>query len=124
MTIMVSTGKGDSICKDKAEIVLMIKQGAALPYGDEIWVSSEENPYPCLSILVKGEYACVHYFGKEEGDIWQSCGEFEKEVVFLAGSEEWIAPAYVIISMETAINCMEEFCDTMERPKCIEWKEL
>ncbi len=66
----------------------------------------------------------MHYFEGEGGGVWQSCGEFDKEVVFLAGGEAWEAPAYVIIPLEMAMECMEEFCDTMERPKGICWGEL
>lgn len=124
MKMCVSTGKGDVICESKAEIAEIVKQGAALPHGDEMWVSREGEQYPCLSILVKGEYACVHYFEDEEGDVWQSLGEFEEGITFLAGGEAWEAPADVIIPIEKALDCMEEFCDTKKRPKCIRWGEL
>lgn len=124
MNICVSMGKGDIICKSKAEIAEIIKQGAALPRGDEIWVSREGEQYPCLSILVKGGFACVHYFEEEEGDVWQSCGEIDQKIVFLAGGESWEAPAYVVIPLEMAMDCMGEFFDTMERPKCVTWGEL
>lgn len=106
----VSTENGEILCQSKAEIVEMIKQGAALLQGDEIWMSSNENPYPCLSILIKGEYACIHYFLNDEGNAWQSCGDFNKEVTFFAGKgdREWTAPEYVIVPLEKAISCMEE----------------
>lgn len=124
MNIMVSTKNGDSICKSKAEIVEIIKRGASLPEGDEMWISEKGEQYPCLSILVKGEYACAHYFDEEDGNVWQSLGEFEEGVTFLLGDEEWEAPADVIISMERAIDCTKEFYDTQKRPKCICWGEL
>ncbi len=57
-------------------------------------------------------------------DAWQSCGDFDEEVTFLAGSMEWTAPEYVIIPLEKAIRSMEEFWDTLERPKGIEWEAL
>lgn len=120
----VSTTNGDIICKSKAEMVEIIKNGAALPNGDEIWVSSNEKAYPCLSILIKGKYACLHYFKNDQGDVWQSRGDFNKEVTFLEGDREWTAPEYVIVSLEKAINCMEEFWDTLKRPKGIEWEAL
>lgn len=120
----VSTVNGDTICKSKAEIIGMIKQGAALSQGDEIWMSSSKNPYPCLSMLIKGEYACMHFFENGEGDIWQSCGDFDREVTFLAGGEAWKAPAYTVLPLEKAIDCMAEFWDTLERPQGIEWTAL
>ncbi len=120
----VSTTNDNILCQSKAEMVEIIKQGAALPQGDEIWVSSKEKPYPCLSILMKDQYTCVHYFENDEGNVWQSCGDFNKEVIFLAGGEGWTAPEYVIVPLEKAICCMEEFWDTLERPTCIEWEAL
>lgn len=121
----LSTTNGDIICQSKEEIEKIIKQGAALPKGDEIWISGEDDEYPCLTILVKGKYACVHYF-EDEGDGLQSCGDddIEDEVVFLAGGEEWTAPEDAIISLKSAVKCMKEFFDTMECPECIEWDEL
>lgn len=124
MAMCVSTARGDMICEGKAEVIEMIKQGAALPEGDELWVSGQDMAYPCLSILVKGQYACVHYFKNDEGAVWQSCGDFHEGVVFLAGSEEWTAPEYVIIPFEKAVVCLEEFWDTLKRPQCIEWDRL
>lgn len=120
----ISTIQGDQICKTKAEIIEIMKKGAALPKGDEIWISGDEEEYPCLNILVKGKYACVHYF-EDEGDVLQSCGgDLDEEVVFLAGGEEWAASEDAILSLEQAVKCMEEFLDTMECPECIEWDEL
>ncbi len=60
----------------------------------------------------------------QDGYIWQSYSDFDKEVTFLAGEEEWTAPEDTIVSFEAALKCMEEFFDSMERPKCIEWQEL
>ena len=124
MNMNVSSTKGDRICQSKAEIIEIIKQGSASPQGDEIWVSSGEEEYPCLSILIKGQYACLHYFENDEGNAWLSDGDFNEEVVFLAGNDEWTAPEHTIISIEIAINCMKEFCDTMKRPECIRWEAL
>ena len=37
-TMNVGTTKGDLLCRTKAEIAEIIKQGAALQQGDEIWM--------------------------------------------------------------------------------------
>ncbi len=120
----VSVADRDIICQSKAEVTEIIRSCAASLQGGEIWMSSEDGPYPCLSILIKGEYACCHYFKNDEGEVWQSCGDLNEEVVFLADGGEWNAPEYVIISLEKAIDCMEGFWDTLERPKCVEWDAL
>ncbi len=90
---------------------------------DEIWISGKEA-YPCLAILVNGKYACVNYFENEDGMMCLSYGKYEKSVVFLAGLEEWEAPANAVVSTEEAVSCMEEFFDTLKRPECIRWQEL
>lgn len=124
MNIHVTSTSIDKICQNKAEIIKIIKQGAALPQGDEVWISNGGEDYPCLTILAKDKYTCIHYFENDEGSVWQSNGDFNEEVVFLAGGEEWTAPEYTIIPIETAMNCMEEFCDTLKRPECIRWEAL
>lgn len=113
--------KGDFKYETKEEIAEHIKQSSVLPF-DDIWISGEKE-YPCLAILINGDYACVHYF-EEEGVIWQSYGDFSKEMIFLAGGEEWEAPADTIVSIKSAVSCMEEFFDSMGKPKCIEWRKL
>lgn len=105
----------------KEEIAAHIRRSSSLSF-DDIFISGE-NEYPCLAILINGDYACITYFN-EEGAMWQSYGDFSKEMIFMAGGVEWEAPANTIISIESAISCMEEFFDSMEKPKCIEWQEV
>lgn len=115
------SNEGNFKYETKEEIVEHIKRCSALP-ADEIWISGEDQ-YPCLTILINGNYSCVHYF-EEEGVMWQSYGAHSEEIIFLAGGEEWSAPADTIISVENAILCMEEFFDSNKKPECIEWQEL
>lgn len=117
----VSSDKGNFIYNTKEEISEHIKRSSALPM-DDIWISGE-NEYPCLSILVNGAYACIHFFEKEDVT-WLSYGTYTETVIFLAGGEEWEAPADAVVSVESAILCMEEFFDSMKRPDCIRWQEL
>ena len=123
MVVNSTASKGDVTCNSKEEIAEIIKCGSALPEGDEIWLGGDDE-YPCLTLLVKGQYACVHYFLNQDGDIWQSYSDFDREVTFLAGGDEWTAPEDTIVSLEDALKCMEEFFDSMKRPECIEWQEL
>lgn len=113
--------EGNFKYETKEEIAGHIMRSSALPL-DDIWISGEDE-YPCLAILINGDYACVHYF-EEEGITWQSHGNFSEEVIFWAGGEEWKAPADTIVSIESAISCMEDFFDSMKKPKCIEWRKI
>lgn len=122
--MLISASQGNITCHSTEEIVQMIRQsaGSAL-LTDDIWIS-EASEYPCLSIMINGKYACIHYFADENGTMWQSFSDFQKEIVFLAGGVEWSAPADTIVPLEKAVRCAEEFCSDLKRPACIEWQEL
>lgn len=121
MIVVTNQIQGNVECNNVEQIENIIRQAALLPI-DEIWISGNSE-YPCLSILVNGYLACIHYF-EQEGIMWQSYGNYQKEINFLAGGEEWCAPADTVVSLESAINCMIEFCSDMRQPKCIKWQKL
>ena len=112
--------EGNFKYETKEEIAEHIRRSSELPM-DDIWISGE-NELPCLAILVNGAYACIHYFDKE-GE-WISHGTDQKKIIFLAGLERWEAPSDAVVFLEVAISCMEEFFDTMKKPRCIEWQKL
>ena len=120
----VANANGDQKCATKQELEILIRNSALNPY-DDIWISEMEAGYPCLTMLVNGNFACAHYFLNENGDMWQSVGDCEQEVTFKAtGEAPSTMPGNCVISLDTAIKCMEEFFDTHKRPNCIEWREL
>ena len=61
MVVVCESSNGEVVCHSKEEITNIIRRGSELPEGDEIWIGGD-NEYPYLTILVKGQYACVHYF--------------------------------------------------------------
>ena len=94
---------------------------SAVRTSREIWISGREK-YPCLALLTNGGNACVNYFGANEGDMWMSRSESTQSAIFLAGGVEWEAPADAVISIDTALQCVREFCLTLTRPDCIKWQ--
>lgn len=114
----VTTQKGDTVLSSKEEIKKLMEAGKTQP--DEIWLSGEEE-YPCLVIMIYGDYVYLNYF-EDEGDCLQPCSESDEEVTFKIGDKEFMPD--VVVSFETAVACMEEFYDTGECPECIEWEEL
>lgn len=120
-TMHMSTNAGDFLPQTKQEIAEQIRKSAALPL-DEIWISGETE-YPCLAILVNGADACLTYF-ETEGVMWLSYGAGRKPLSFIAGGEEWEAPADSVVSTEHAIACMEAFFETRKRSACIAWQPL
>lgn len=120
----VGNAKGDWECATKQELETLIRNSALNPY-DDIWISERGADFPCLAILVNGNFACVHYFQNDNGDIWQSVGDSEQDVTFkVTGEAPSSMPGNCVISLDTAIKCMEIFFDTHKRPDCIEWREL
>lgn len=117
--ITVSTMHGDTICRSKNEVKKIIKCSS----NDDIWLNIGSE-YPCLAILVNGKYACIHYFENNNGVSFQSVGDVNKEVVFIAGGTEWTAPPEAVVTLDEAVMCTENFIDTLSRPECIEWTEL
>lgn len=114
----VTTQKGDTVLSSKEEIKKLMEAGKTQP--DEIWLSGEEE-YPCLVIMIYGDYVYLNYF-EDEGDCLQPCSELDEEVTFKIGDKEFMPDS--VVSFETAVACMEEFYDTGECPECIEWEEL
>ncbi len=126
--LSVATQQGDFIFQGSAvdnvqELVTFIRERREAFPVDEFWIS-HEDAYPCLSLLTNGEYANLNYYLNETGNMWQSLGDLDKEITFLAAGIEWPAPADTVIPFETAIGCVEEFCHTLSRPTGIEWQEL
>lgn len=120
----VSCNVGNYEYQTKQELEDIIRKRASNPY-DDMWFSETEGGYPCLAILVNGSYACVHYFLNDCGDMWQSVGDCEEDILFQSNGEEPDPmPGDCVISLEQAIMCMKEFFDTHQMPKCIEWQEL
>ncbi len=104
------------------DIIKILKDNKGL---EEIWISSGKK-YPSLVIHLNKNLACVSYFSEDENEInWTSLGEYDSEVVFLAGGEEWVAPANSVISLDKAIECVSEFAlNENEKPTAIKWQQL
>ncbi|MBS4785982.1 MAG: hypothetical protein KH009_07720 [Clostridiales bacterium] len=120
--MIVSTNNGDFIFQS-ADDVLEFVQTAALEKND-IWISGEQ-PYPCLSICINGEYAAVHFFQNDTGEMWLSYDrDNQEEVSFIVGGEEWKPDTDAIIRLNDAFLCIREFLDTCGMPSCIQWQAL
>ncbi|MCM1315325.1 MAG: hypothetical protein NC244_08170 [Alistipes senegalensis] len=117
--INVSTVHGDKICRCKSEVKKIILN----ILNDDIWISIGKD-YPCLAILINGKYACIHYFEDENGTAFQSVGDVNKEITFIAGGTEWTAPPEAVVTLDEAVICAESFINKLSRPECIEWTEL
>ena len=119
---IVSTNKGDFTFQSADDILKFVQTLAQ--EKSEIWISGQQ-PYPCLSVCINGNYAAVHFFQNDAGEMWLSYHDKNwEEVTFIAGGEEWRPDANAIIDLNDAFSCITEFLDTYERPSCIQWQEL
>ena len=121
--MLVSFSGGDITLSNVDELISLIRRISAKG-TDEIWISSDDAPYPALAVQVNGGSSCVNYFGNEDGDMYMSLGDGCKEVVFTAGSVEWIAPDDAVIPLRKAEECAAAFCRDFKKPSCISWQKL
>lgn len=118
----VATNTCVTECSSVMEIEGILYKSSLNPC-DDVWISGEKD-YPCLAILINGDQARVHFFLNDRGDVWQAVGTGEENVMFFFEGEQLEVPADSVISLERAVECMEEFYATGQRPECMEWREL
>lgn len=114
MQMLVSTENGTVLIDSFADIEAVIRRSAADGTA-EIWLS--------VAILLNGDHACVDFFGTDNGNIKMTPGNYPHEIMFRAGSEEWLAPANAVISLDEAVLCAEEFCHSLNLPACVTWQD-
>lgn len=56
--------------------------------------------------------------------MWQSVGDGDKDVTFVINGGKSDLPADSVIPLEKAIECARQFYDTLDKPTCLEWREL
>ncbi len=93
---------------------------------NEIWCSkTEENKYPCLSVLVKDSQAVVNYFETEDdGEMLVSFGDEDAEGLVLFCGDQYEIAAWQVIPASDALKCALEFFHSQGAPDCIDWGEL
>lgn len=119
----VATNQGDFAFAGREELLAFIEAWREEFPQDEIWIAGTEK-YPCLALQTNGEYACVNYFEDEEGNMWLSRGNLETEITYYAAGETWNAPADASVRYDEALAGVAEFCETMQRPACLDWQAL
>lgn len=93
--------------------------------GNHFEIASPTALHPMLDVLVRGPYAVVHYFdGEGAGD--QADGVVadppdEVEFPFSSRGETLSMPGSVLIDVDTAVDCIEQFAETLSRPTAVGW---
>lgn len=126
MIVYDFTGKEE--CNNLNDLLNVLKQRSK-GNSNEFELRTEHE-YPYLTILVKGDLACVHYFEDED-----DCGHYaytddnevkEDYIVFNMGSEnsETEISKDLVISVEQAYNVAVDFYEKQEMSNKVNWFEL
>lgn len=115
------------VCNNLTELeeVLMIRNKNGL---NMFIVGKENDPYPCLNILVNNDWANVNYFQTCNSAGFQcvnSCKPKRQGVtIFCIGSELQECSNEYVIPFSHALKAAKEFYETMTKPICLKWFEL
>lgn len=92
-------------------------------------IASVDAAFPMLDIMLRDEYAVIHYFESEgvAGDQSVSnVADPPDDVAFpenLTGASLSM-PGSVVIDVATATRCVEQYAENLARPTRITWLEL
>ena len=126
--MIIYSFNGKKECNNKSELLDALKQRSEGNSND--FELRTEHEYPFLSILVKGDLACVHFFENES-----VCGHFaythdnelkEDFIVFNMGYEEFETEISkdLVIPVEQAYIIAEDFYEKKEMSNKVNWFEL
>jgi len=99
--------------------------------ANSFWLTRDHDKKPAISILVRGDLACLHYFPSESHPGFVSVSSVQNPqgsgaTLFFMDSPEQqqeILNKYVVPFSE-ALQTAREFFVRKELPSCIEWTEL
>jgi hypothetical protein len=98
--------------------------------ANDFWISRDNSEYPILTLMVKDDCACVHYFPEDGNPGFVSIGsnvnlENDGATIFYVTDEEEMSVANnLVIPIKLAMGAANEFFDSPEQPKCIKWFNL
>ena len=94
------------------------------------WLSHDNDTYPVLSILLKDDLACLHYFPQEGDAGLASVGNIgnlkrgDTTIFLLDGVEQMCVLNDAIVPVSAALAAAKEFFATKAPPKSIQWLQL
>ncbi|MCL2136867.1 MAG: hypothetical protein FWH40_05020 [Coriobacteriia bacterium] len=99
--------------------------------SNEFWLNHENASYPCMSMMVVGGYACLHYFPDDTSTGFVSSGienglDPDGITVFYTNtsSEEIEVFNDLVVDAQAGVEALIGFFDTPTMPDSIEWLEL
>ena len=97
--------------------------------GNHFEIASLTSAFPMLDVMVRDQHAVVHFFPREgvAGDqAVSNIVDPPDEVNFphSALGETISMPGSVLVDVATAVACVMQFAETLERPTLVDWIEL
>ena len=127
--MLVEHFMGQKECDSLEELREVLSERTEKGVNEFIISTHEQFPYMIMS--VKGKHACLNYFREEDDPGYSSVNanpvlDADGISIFYTNtdSEEIEVANYSIVKMADAVSAVEEFFETLQLPKCIEWEEL
>ncbi len=127
--MLVEHFMGQNKCDSLEELRKVLSERTEKGVNEFIISMNEQFPY--MIIAVREKYACLSYFREEDDPGYSSINtnpilDADGISIFYTNtdSEEIEAANYSIVKIEDAVSAVEEFFETLQLPKCIEWEEL
>ena len=127
--MLVEHFMGQNKCDSLEELRKVLSERTEKGVNEFIISMNEQFPY--MIIAVREKYACLIYFREEDDPGYSSINtnpilDADGISIFYTNtdSEEIEAANYSIVKIEDAVSAVEEFFETLQLPKCIEWEEL
>lgn len=95
--------------------------------GNHFEIASTTSTWPLLDLLVRDSYVSIHYFpgdGMAGDQAVSNVTDAPDEVDFPHQSGPVTLPGSVLVDLETAVACVEQFAETLARPTLVEWITL
>ena len=120
---------GTDLCDNLEGIVQIMKKQNENGFN-EFWISIEK-PFPLMAVLTSKSIAHVHFFDEDGSPGFSALSDcnlgldIDQTCVFYTNTNEIIeVENEYILSIDRAIEIVQEFFITKQIPKCIEWDEL
>ena len=127
--MLVEHFMGQKECDNLEELREVL--GERTEKGVNEFIISTHEQFPYMIMSVKEKYACLSYFREEDVHGYSSVNDthvLDADGISIfytnTDSEEIEVANYSIIEIEDAVSAVEEFFETLQLPKCIEWEEL
>lgn len=120
--VRITTSTTDLLTCNIDEVIEIMEACVGSP-GEDIWLLANGG-HPCLAAIVSGHLAVLHFFLNDNGDMYQSIGRHTEDIELQVNGEIMLMSSDAIIPVDKALDAARQFCNTFERPTCIDWRDL